>query len=403
MQTCLIIGAGIAGAQVATSMRREGFKGSIKLIGEEPFAPYERPTLSKFFLTAEDEVKLVSCFEDTHYEEAQIELVLGKKVQAVDTTAHQVILENGEMLNYSILIFATGSRACQLCIPGAEVIHTLRNAHDAQRLRPLLRYGQKVICTGAGVIGLELASSARKLGCEVTVLEYGRTVMARSLPYDLAAIVQNIHTEYGIIFHFETELIQIDRGELLIKNGDTIEGDVFVAGVGAVRNTELAKEAGITVETGILVDEFGRTNVPSVYAVGEVAEYYSPRLGKYLTSENWHHAQRHADSVGAGISGKALPYDEASRFWTDQHSIKIQVLGTAEHCAKTIFRGDPASKSFSVFQFDENNVPVGVIGFAASHDVIGGGRLVERALPVDSSLVKNVSVPLKSILKQQTF
>lgn len=399
MQTCLVIGAGIAGAQVATSMRREGFKGTITVIGEEPFAPYERPSLSKLFLTSEDEAQLIGCFDAGHYEENQIELVLGRKVQAVDITAHQVMLMGDEVLKYTLLVFATGSRARRLNIPGAEAIRTLRTAHDAQALRPELEPGQKVVCIGAGVIGLELASSARRLGCDVTVVTHGKDVMGRSLPSNLAGVVKKIHLEQGVNFQFQTEVTQVEKGRLRFRTGATLDGDVFIAGVGAERNTELAQAAGIAVRSGIIVDEFGRTNVPSVYAVGDVAEYFSPRLGKHVTAENWHHAQRHAASVGTGIAGSAVPYDEIPRFWTDQQGINIQVVGNTELGARMIFRGDPDSKRFCAFQFDENSIPVAVIGFDASKDVMGGARLIERALPTDIHLIANETVSLKSILK----
>lgn len=399
MQTCLVIGAGIAGAQVATSMRREGFKGTITIIGEEPFAPYERPPLSKSFLTSEDEAQLISCFDAGHYDENQIELVLGRKVQAVDITARQVILMDNEVLKYTLLVFATGSRARRLNIPGAEAIRTLRTAHDAQALRRDLEPGQKVVCIGAGMIGLELASSARSLGCDVTVVAHGKDVLGRSLPNNLAGVVKRIHLERGVKFHFQTEVTQIVKGKVRFRTGAPLDGDVFIAGVGAVRNTELAQAAGVAVRSGIIVDEFGRTNVPSVYAVGDVAEYFSPRLSKHVTAENWHHAQRHAASVGTGIAGRAVPYNEIPRFWTDQQGVNIQVVGNIELAARTIFRGDPDSNRFSAFQFDANSIPVAVIGFDASKDVMGGARLIERALPTDIQLIANETVPFKSILK----
>uniref|UniRef100_UPI004047B38F NAD(P)/FAD-dependent oxidoreductase n=1 Tax=Yoonia sp. TaxID=2212373 RepID=UPI004047B38F len=399
MQTCLVVGAGIAGAQVATSMRQEGFKGKITIIGEEPFAPYERPPLSKLFLTSKDETQLIDCFDSDHYQENQIDLLLGRKVQAVDVTAQQVMLLGDEVLKYTLLVFATGSRARRLNIPGAAAIRTLRTAHDAQALRPELEPGQKVICIGAGVIGLELASSACMLGCDVNVITHGKDVMNRSLPRNLAGVLKKVHLEQGVNFHFQTEVTQVEKGRLRFRTGATLDGDVFIAGVGAERNTELAQAAGIAVRTGIIVDEFGRTNVPSVYAVGDVAEYFSPRLGKHVTAENWHHAQRHAASVGTGIAGRAVPYDEIPRFWTDQQGINIQVVGNIELGARTIFRGDPDSKRFCAFQFDENNIPVAVIGFDASKDVMGGARLIERALPTDIHLIANETVSLKSILK----
>jgi 3-phenylpropionate/trans-cinnamate dioxygenase ferredoxin reductase subunit len=266
----VIVGAGQAGAYAAVALRSGGFTGRILLLGDEAERPHERPPFSKAVLTAEAEPPVSHFHPDAHDAEHGIETRLGTRVKRIDPGTRIVHLADGGHIPYGSLLLATGGRARSLRVPGAERVLSLRTLDDARLLRGRLRTGTTVVCVGAGVIGLEVASSARTRGCRVTVIEAGPSAMGRSLPPVIADWLTDLHRLAGVDIRFGTGVTAVTSEGVTCEDGAIVPADAVVAGIGMERNTDLATDAGLLVEDGIAVDEFGRTSVPGIWAAGDV-------------------------------------------------------------------------------------------------------------------------------------
>jgi NADPH-dependent 2,4-dienoyl-CoA reductase/sulfur reductase-like enzyme len=395
----VIVGAGQAGAHAAVAMREAGFAGRIVLLGEEPHPPYERPPLSKAALTDDPQPEPGWFFAQARYAELRIELRLGSSVTAIDTAAARIALANGETLPYDALLLATGGRARTLVVAGGERVLLVRTLDDARRLRPLLRQGSRVVCIGAGVIGLETAASAHKLGCRVTVLEAGPAAMGRSMTPGMATWVAKLHRDAGVALHFGAAVEEITSDAVRCAGGLGVPADLVVAGVGMVRNTELARAAGLAVDNGIAVDEVGRTGIAGVYAAGEVAAFWVPRLHRRLRLEAWRHAQDHGIAVGRAMAGVAEPYDPVPWFWTDQHGATIQVAGQPTEAVTSIVRGETTAPSFAAFHLDEAGRVVAATGVNAAREVRAAMALIRSGALVDPALLADPRTKVQALAK----
>jgi NADPH-dependent 2,4-dienoyl-CoA reductase/sulfur reductase-like enzyme len=395
--TNIIVGAGQAGAHAAIAMRDAGFTGRIVLVGDEPHHPHERPPLSKAMLTDAVEPPPSHFHETARYGERNVELRLGTAVESVDRTRQRVLLRDGSALPYDKLLLATGGRARRLRIPGGEAILYLRTLDDARQLRPLLVPGARVVCIGAGVIGLEIASSARQRGCEVTVIEAADTAMGRTLTPDFARYLEARHRDAGVALQFGAKM-QCIEGRRVICDGAAIEADLVVAGVGMERNTELAEAAGLALDGGISVDEFGRTEDTNIYAAGDVAAFWHPVLLRRMRLESWRHAQNHGIAVGRAMAGLAAPYDEIPWFWTDQHGVNLQFAGLAELAAGTVMRGTMNDTAFAGFHLDAEDRVVAATGVNAPRDIRAAQSMIRAAKPVDPVMLADVTVPLQRLV-----
>ena len=281
-QVHVIVGAGQAGGWAAIGMRQAGFTGRIVVIGEEVWRPYERPPLSKAVLTAEPMPGVQYFHPEAKYAEQDIELLLGMEVAALDAAAHVVRLGDGRVLAYDRVLLATGGRARRLNVPGGALALTLRTVEDALAIRARLALARRVVCIGAGVIGLEIAASARTRGAEVTVLEALAGAMGRAVSPEGARFVERLHRDAGVDVRFAVAVERIepdgDGFVVVCRDGEAVPADLVVAGVGMVRNLALAEQAGLAIEGGIVVDELGRTSVPDVFAAGDVAAFFHPQL-----------------------------------------------------------------------------------------------------------------------------
>jgi NADPH-dependent 2,4-dienoyl-CoA reductase/sulfur reductase-like enzyme len=347
----VVVGAGQAGGHAAVAARRAGFAGEIVLVGAEAVAPYERPPLSKEHLLAEGELPPPWLMKAERYVEAAVDLRLGTTVEVIDLAAREVRTDVGAIA-FDTLLLATGGRARTLAMPGGEHVRYLRTWDDAIRIRRDLAAARRVICIGAGVIGLELAASARKLGREVTVIEAGASVMGRCLAPEEARFVERMHRESGVSIRFGTTVRAIGGTQVLLDSGETLPADLVLAGVGMERNTALAAAAGLALEGGIVVDAFGETATPGVYAAGDVAAFWHPGYGRRMRLESWHHAQDHGVAVGRAMAGQRQPYDATPRFWTTQYGVDIQVLGLPAEAVETVVRGDVAARKFTALHLD---------------------------------------------------
>jgi NADPH-dependent 2,4-dienoyl-CoA reductase/sulfur reductase-like enzyme len=395
----VIVGAGQAGAHAAVAMRTAGFAGRIMLVGEEPHRPYDRPPLSKAALSEEPEPEPGWFFPPERYAALAIEWRTGNPAVALDIAAARVALADGDSLAFDGLLLATGGRARRLPVPGAEHALLLRTLDDARRLRPLLAAGQRVVCIGAGVIGLEIASSAHHRGCRVTVLEAAPGAMGRALTPEMARWVERLHRDAGVELRFNVAVGGIEQGRVLCGDGSAVPADVVIAGIGMVRNTELAQAAGLDLDGGIVVDEYGRTAAAEVFAAGDVAAFWHPLLRRRLRLECWKHAQNHGIAVGRAMAGVAVPYDDVPWYWTDQHGVTIQVAGLPHESVTTVWRGEPTATSFAAFHLDGAGRVVAATGVNAAREVRAALTMISRGLAVDPALLADPGTKLQALVK----
>jgi 3-phenylpropionate/trans-cinnamate dioxygenase ferredoxin reductase component len=401
--THVIVGAGQAGDWAAIAMRQAGYDGRILLIGEEPWRPYERPPLSKAVLTEEPEPPMTYFRAAERYAEQKIELLLGNAVTEVDASGHCVLLSDGQRLSYDKLLLTVGGRARHLPIPGGDKALYLRTIEEARQIRSRLATARHVLCIGAGVIGLEIASSARARGAEVTVLEALPRAMGRSVSPEGARFVETLHRNAGVALHFGVIVDAIadePSGGLRVtcRGGAEFAGDAVIAGVGMQRNLALAEAAGLTLEGGIVVDELGRTSAPDIYAAGDVTAFRHPLFDRRLRLESWRHAQNHGIAVGKAMCGDTTPYDDIPWFWTDQHGVNLQVAGLPAEAVQTIVRTDDPPKVFTAVHLAEDGSVIGVTAANNPREIRAGQALIKSRRPVDPIALADPAVPLQRLI-----
>ena len=400
----IIVGAGMAGGWAAVTLRQAGFAGKILLLGEEPDRPYDRPPLSKTVLTAAEEPAPVYFHTAERYAELAIDFRPNARVTGIDTLAARVQIEDGSSEAYDKLLFTTGGRARALPIPGGEHALLLRTLADARRIRGALAHGsqrgaRQVVCIGAGVIGLETASSARQRGAGVVVLEAATGAMGRALSPEGAHYMETLHRAAGIDLHFNQAVVGIEqrgaRFHVLLSDGRTVDGDAVLAGIGIIRNTELASAAGVDVQNGIVVDAFGRTSVAGIYAAGDVTAFPHPVFGRVLRLETWRHAQNHAIATAKSMCGEMVPYDDIPWFWTDQLGVNLQVAGLPADAARTVVR---PGKDFCAVHLDADGVVIGVTAANNPRDVRAGTALIRGRAKPDLAALADAAVPLQKFM-----
>jgi 3-phenylpropionate/trans-cinnamate dioxygenase ferredoxin reductase component len=401
--THIIVGAGQAGGWAAIAMRQAGYSGRILLVGDEPWRPYERPPLSKAVLTDEPEPPVAFFHAAERYDEQGIELLLGATVAELDPTAHCIRLSDGQRLDYDRVLLSVGGRARHLPVPGGEKAYYLRTIEDAQRIRARLATARSVVCIGAGVIGLEIASSAHKRGAKVTVLEALPRAMGRSVSPEGARFVETLHRDAGLALHFGVivDAIEDAAGDAVrvhCRDGEEFASDMVVAGVGMQRNLALAEHAGLTLEGGIVVDEFGRTSAPEVYAAGDITAFHHPLFDRRLRLESWRHAQNHGIAVGKAMCGDAPAYDDIPWFWTDQHGVNLQVAGLPADAARTVVRANAPPGVFTAVHLAEDNSVLGVTAANNPREIRAGQALIKARHPVDPELLADPAVPLQRLI-----
>ena len=401
-ETNLIVGAGQAAGWAAMAMRDSGFNGHIIVVGSEPWQPYERPPLSKAMLTASEEPTVTYFHTGTRYAERNVTLRLGETVEAIEPAASRVILRSGKSIPYDRLLIATGGRARTLPIPGGEHAVLLRTLEDARALRHRLRHARHVVCIGAGVIGLEIASSARTLGCDVIVLEAAPRSLGRAMSPEAATFVEHLHARAGTTIHTGVRIEAIEpNGEayvVLCAGMAPLHANLVIAGIGMKRNDELAAQAGIETDNGILVDERARTSVPNIFAAGDVAAFHHPFYGRRLRLEVWRHAQNQGIAAGKTMAGEETAYDDIPWFWTDQHGVNIQITGLVEKSTRTIVRvGEPTR--FVAVHVDDSNCVTAVTAAGSPRDIRPGTALIRSRRPVDPLLLADPNVPLAQLAR----
>jgi NADPH-dependent 2,4-dienoyl-CoA reductase/sulfur reductase-like enzyme len=403
MATHVIVGAGQAGGWAAIAMRQAGFDGRILLIGDEAWRPYERPPLSKAVLTDETEPPLQYFHTAERYAEQRIELLLGTRVSGIDPKGHSVELHDGARVEYDRLLLTMGGRARHLPIHGGNKALYLRTIEDARQIRERLSSARQVLCIGAGVIGLEIASSARARGCDVTVLEALPRAMGRSVSPEGAAFIESLHHAAGVAlqFHVIVDAIEDTASGMLrvmCRCGGEFSADLVIAGVGMQRDLALAEAAGLSLEGGIVVDEFGRTSEPDIYAAGDVTAFHHPLFHRRLRLESWRHAQNHGIAVGKAMCGDTTAYDDIPWFWTDQHTVNLQVAGLPADAVRTVVRANAPPNVFTAIHLAEDGSVVGVTAANNPREIRAGQALIRSRRPVSEAALADPSVPLQTLI-----
>ncbi len=402
-RSIVVIGAGHAGAQMAESLRLGGFEGSLILIGDERHRPYERPATSKDLLSGVMEMDRVFLKRENYYHEKKIDLRLGVRVTAIDRAQRKVICDDGDSIGYDNLVIATGARARTLQVPGADLdgIFTLRSLADSQAIGARMKPGARLAVVGGGYVGLEVAASAIKLGCAVTVIEMqerllGRVVAAEVADfYDRAHRAAGVDIRYGVVIEEFKGAAGAVRG-VGLTDGSMIAADLVVVGVGAAPNTELAAAAGLAVENGIVVDDCGRTADPAIFAIGDATNHPNDILGKRLRLESVPAAMGQARAAASAILGAPKPFHELPWFWSDQYDLKLQIAGLSEMGDRVVLRGDPDSRRFAAYYLRRGAVAA-VNAINSGKDFLGGRKLIVEGRIVDPARLADPLIPLAEV------
>jgi len=406
----VIIGASLAGAQAAKTLREEGWTGQTVLIGEETELPYERPPLSKDVLLGKKEPASAQLHEHAWYEENNIELRLGAKATTVDTAAHTVTLDDGSEVGYDKLLIATGSRVRKLDVPGGELegIHYLRTAAQAQALTDAYAAKPRVVVVGAGWIGLEAASAARERGCEVTVVEPQSTALASVMGEQVGELYADLHRQHGVDLRFNTGVEGFEGdGKLTgvrVSGGDVLPADLVVVGVGVQPNIELAEAAGIEVASredgsGIRTGADLQTSVPGVYAAGDVVRWDHPLLGRSIRVEHWQNAKDSGAAAAKAMLGQDVSQDAIPYFFTDQYDLGMEYAGDVPRGAsyQVVLRGDPASGAYLAFWLAEDNHVLAGMHVNTWDAIDGIKELIRAKKQVDPARLADTSVELAEV------
>lgn len=350
----VIIGASLAGAKAAETLRAEGFTGRVVLVGEEIERPYERPPLSKGYLLGKDARDKAYVHDADWYADNNVELLLGRRATFLDAATHTVTLDGVEALSYDKLLLATGSRVRTLDVPGTQMpaVRYLRTLDEADALLRALRAagGGRVVVVGAGWIGLETAAAAREHGAEVTVVELDSLPLRRVLGDEVAAIYRDLHLAHGVDFRFESgvrEFRGTPDGKLttvVLADGTELPADLAILGVGIRPATELAHSAGLAVEDGVVTDAALRTSDADVYACGDVAYSTNPLVGKRLRVEHWSNALNGGKAAAQSMLGQPMEYARVPYFFTDQYDLGMEYSGYVDPGGhdQVVLRGDPS-------------------------------------------------------------
>lgn len=349
-----IVGAGQAGAQCVQTLRQSGYDGPLTLIGNEPHLPYQRPPLSKKFLTFDTDEERLLLRPASMYADLNVDVKVGATVTRIDPAHHTIRLRDGSDHPYAKLLIATGMRPRALSIPGVDLpgVVMLRSLMDANLIRSHLTPGKKAIVIGGGYIGLEVAAVARGLGLDVTVLEAAERVLGRVVAPDVSAFFTKLHRSRGVDLKVATGVTAIvgeTRAEAVrLVDGSEIQADIVLVSIGAVPETTLAESAGLSVRDGILVDGEARTSAPDVYAAGDCARFESGRYGRSIRLESVQNAIDQAKTAALSMLGQTPAYDPVPWFWSDQYEIKLQIVGLSHGYDTIHIDGDPENGPFSV-------------------------------------------------------
>jgi 3-phenylpropionate/trans-cinnamate dioxygenase ferredoxin reductase component len=400
--TIVIVGASLAGAKAAETLRAEGFGGRVVLIGEEPERPYERPALSKDYLRGESNRDTVFVHDAGFYADQDIELRTNTTAVAVHPDQHTVALEGGEEVHYDRLLLTTGSAPRRLRLHGADLdgVEYLRSLADADHLTAELRNAAHVVVIGAGWIGSEVAASARQLGREVAMVDPGAVPLQRVLGTEVGAAYRDRHADHGVDLHLATGVESLHGSrrveEVRLTDGTRLPADLVVVGIGAAPRVDLAAAAGLEVGDGIVVDAHLRTGVADIFAAGDVAAAFHPGLGARIRVEHWANALHQATVAAKNLLGIPAAYDRVPYFFSDQYDLGMEYSGYPTAWDRVVFRGDPADGAFIAFWLADDVVVAGMnVNVWDVTDSIQ--QLVRDRVAVDADRLADPDAPLSTL------
>ena len=404
----LIVGAGHAAGEFAVTLRMNGYTGAVTLVGEEAHLPYQRPPLSKGFLSGEMTIERLYVKAPATYQNAKIEFVPNARVTAIDRAAKTVTVEDGRKLPYGKLVLATGGRPRLLNLPDERVnkapnLHYLRTVGHVDAMREQFKPGNKLVIVGGGYIGLEVAAVARKKGIDVTVLEAMDRVLQRVTAPELSAFYTQVHTEAGVHILVNTALTGFEfdvAGNIttvLAGDGLKIPADMVIVGIGLIPNIELAQDAGLLIDNGIAVDEYGQTSDPDILAIGDCSSHPSAYAGRRIRLESVPSALEQARSAAALLVGQKKPYVAVPWFWSDQYELKLQMVGLNQGYDTVALRGSPSSRSFLAFYL-KDGVLLAVDSVSRLPEFMVAKKLVAERIKVTPDMLIDETKPLKELL-----
>jgi 3-phenylpropionate/trans-cinnamate dioxygenase ferredoxin reductase subunit len=366
-RTVAVVGAGLAGAKAVEALRAEGFGGRIVLFGEETHLPYERPPLSKGYLQGNDERGSVFVHSEDWYAENDVDLRLGAAVTGLDRHAHELMCTDGHPVQYDRLLLATGASPRHLRVPGADLpgVHYLRTLDDSDVLRAAFRPGANVVVIGGGWIGLETAAAARVAGATVTLLESAELPLLRVLGPQMAQVFAGLHRENRVDLRLGVTVAAL-RGDgaavtgVELGDGTVVDADAVVVGVGVTPNVDLARQAGLDVDDGVLVNASLRTSDARVFAVGDIANAEHPVLKRRIRVEHWANALHQPEVAAKSILGQDAVYDRLPYFFTDQYDLGMEYVGYATADDDVVVRGDLESREFVALWVRDGRIVAGM-------------------------------------------
>ena len=405
----VVVGAGLAGAKTVEALREGGFAGSVVLFGSETEVPYERPALSKGYLTGDDARDSVFVHPASWYAEHDVDLRTGTTVAAVDLGARDVLDGSGMRTGWDHLVLATGSEPHRLPVPGADLagVHALRTLDDSDRLRAAFGAGGRVVVIGGGWIGLETAAAARRAGCEVSVVLRAQLPLVSVLGPEAAAVFADLHRGQGVDLRSRAEVARLVAagdgtrvGAVELEDGTLLDADTVVVGIGAAPRTDLAASVGLAVDDGVLVDTHLRSSHPRVLAVGDIARAQHRFLGAHVRVEHWANALNEPASAAATILGRDEPYDRLPYFYTDQYDLGMEYIGWVGPGGydEVVVRGDLEGRECIVFWLRAGRVLAGMN--VNVWDVVDDiERIIRSRAVVDRERLADTDVPLGNVAR----
>ena len=400
----LIVGAGHAGAQLAVTLRQRRFEGTIAIVGDEPEPPYERPPLSKDYLSGEKSFERILIRPASFWQERNVVMLLGRRAERVLPSQNQIELSDGSIIEYGSLVWATGGSPRKLSCPGHDFsgVHYVRTRADVDRMKLELPDVRKVVVIGGGYIGLEAAAVLRKFEKDVTLVEALDRVLARVAGEPLSRFYESVHTSHGVNVRLSTQVECLaGKGDRIVgvrlASGEVLAANMVIVGIGIVPATEALIAAGAQAGNGVLVDDLCRTSLPDIFAIGDCAAH-SNRFaqGNTIRLESVQNANDQATTVAKCLTGESDPYDAVPWFWSNQYDLKLQTVGLSTGYDQTVLRGDPASRSFSLIYLREGRV-IALDCVNVARDYVQGKALVSGGIVVSAEMLADVSVPLKEL------
>lgn len=403
----IIAGAGHCGGRTAIRLRQNGYQGELLLIGSEDKAPYERPPLSKEVLTGQRTPESCQLQSQADYDEQNITLLTNTRIERVDSRAQEIHLTNGITYPYQTLLIATGGDCRTLALPGHDLagVHYLRTLNDAIALQTGIKEHAHLVVIGGGFIGLEVAASAQQRGCNVTVLEAAPQLLGRCLPSAIATAIQQRHAAAGVSVRTAAQIDAITGAShvdgVQLADGTHIKADHVVIGIGIIPNTILLNDTDISLNNGVITDEYGRTSLPNIYAAGDVANAYRPRYARHIRLESWQNAEQQAEILASNMLGGETPYDPVPWLWSNQYDWTLQTAGVFSTALPIVERKIDHETSLW-FQCDNNTLQY-VVGLGSMRSIAKEVRvaqlLIERGIAITNEQLIDPATPLKKYLR----